>query len=291
MASVPPAWPTGGLLDLRPDNGPMTSASDWSAAVRPERRLGHAVEHHASIGSTNDRARALLSTPTGEGIAVVADHQAAGRGRRGRTWLSPPGRNLMVSLGLRPRLEAARAGLLGIAAALAVRDACAAAVPTAGFGIRWPNDVVDAEGLKLAGLLLETSLAGERVSDAVVGVGVNVNWRRSEMPAEIHPRATSLADLNGQDLDRVAVLGLLLERLDAELAVLEAGTSPLERFRAASVLEGRAVSVEVGDAVLQGTASGIADDGSLLVDTDAGRVALGVGEVVAVRDLPPGVTA
>ena len=269
----------------------MTEATDWNAAARAGRRFGHAVERHASIGSTNDRARTLLEAPSGEGIAVVTEHQAAGRGRRGRTWLSPPGRNLMLSVGLRPRLEAARAGLLGIAAALAVRDACAAAVPAATIGIRWPNDVVAADGLKLAGLLLETTLAAERVSDAVVGVGVNVNWRRSEMPPEIEARATSLADLAGAELDRVALLAAMLERLDAELAALEAGSSPLTRFRESSVLDGRAVRVEVGDAVLEGVAAGIADDGSLLLDTDAGRVALGVGEVVAVRDIPAGATA
>jgi BirA family biotin operon repressor/biotin-[acetyl-CoA-carboxylase] ligase len=164
-------------------------------------------------------------------------------------------------------------------------------VPAAAIGIRWPNDVVTADGLKLAGLLLETTLAGERVSDAVVGVGVNVNWRRAEMPPEIEARATSLADLAGADLDRVALLAAMLERLDAEIAALEAGSSPLARFRESSVLDGRAVRVEVGDAVLEGVAAGIADDGSLLVDTDAGRVALGVGEVIAVRDMPAGATA
>jgi BirA family biotin operon repressor/biotin-[acetyl-CoA-carboxylase] ligase len=269
----------------------MTSATDWSAATRPGRRVGHVVEAHDSIGSTNDRARALLQGAAGEGVAVVSEFQAAGRGRRGRAWLSPPGHNVMVSIGLRPRLAAARAGLLGIGAALAVRDACHAAVPNATLGIRWPNDVVAADGLKLAGLLIETTLDGERVGDAVVGCGINVNWRRHEMPDEIAPRATSLADLAGRDLDRVGLLRDLLERLDRELAALESGESPLDRYREASVLDGRAVAVEVGDAVVEGTAAGIGDDGSLLVDTAAGRLGLGVGEVVAVRDLPAGATA
>jgi BirA family biotin operon repressor/biotin-[acetyl-CoA-carboxylase] ligase len=268
----------------------MTDAPDWNAAARPGRRLGHAVEHHASIGSTNDRARELLASGSGEGVAVVADHQAAGRGRRGRAWLSPPGRNLMASIGIRPRLEPGRAGLLGIAAALATRDACAA-VPGQELGIRWPNDVVDAGGLKVAGLLVETTLADDRVADAVVGVGINVNWRRAEMPDEIAARATSLADMAGTEVDRVALLGELLARLDAEVAALEAGRSPVDRFREASVLDGRGISVEVGDAVLDGVGAGIADDGALLVDTPAGRVALGVGEVVAVRDRPAGVPA
>jgi BirA family transcriptional regulator, biotin operon repressor / biotin---[acetyl-CoA-carboxylase] ligase len=269
----------------------MIHAPDWQAAVDPERRVGHAVEHHATIGSTNDRAWSALAEAGGEGLAVVADQQEAGRGRRGRTWLSPPGRNLMVSVGIRPRLEPARAGLLGIGAALAVRDACRSLVPAAALSIRWPNDVVTADGLKVAGLLLETTLAGERVADAVIGMGINVNWRRREMPGEIGVRATSLADLAGTDLDRVTLLRLLLQRLDDEISALEAGRSPVDRFRETSALDGRHVEVEVGEDRLEGTVAGIADDGSLLLDTPAGRVALSMGEVVAVRDAAVEATA
>lgn len=269
----------------------MIQAPDWQAAADPARRVGHAVEHLATIGSTNDRARAALAEAGGEGRAVVADHQEAGRGRRGRTWLSPPGRNLMVSVGVRPRLEPARAGLLGIGAALAIRDACHSLVPAATLSIRWPNDVVTADGLKVAGLLLETTLAGEWVADAVIGVGINVNWRREEMPGEIVGRATSLAELAGAQLDRVALLRALLQRLDHEISALEAGRSPVERFREASALDGRHVEVEVGEDRLDGIAAGIADDGSLLLDTPAGRLALSVGEVVTVRDAAVEATA
>jgi BirA family biotin operon repressor/biotin-[acetyl-CoA-carboxylase] ligase len=223
-------------------------------------------------------------------VAVVADHQSAGRGRRGRTWLSPPGRNLMVSIGILPRLEPSRAGLLGIAAAVAVRDACAAAVPGQEVGLRWPNDVVSADRRKLAGLLVETTLVGDRIGRAVIGVGINANWRRKEMPPEIAHRATSLADLRGAEVDRVELLAGLLERLDREVANLEAGGSPVERFREASVLDGREVLVEVGDRSLGGRAAGLADDGALLLDTPAGRLGLSVGEVVSVRDPAGAVT-
>jgi BirA family biotin operon repressor/biotin-[acetyl-CoA-carboxylase] ligase len=138
----------------------------------------------------------------------------------------------------------------------------------------------------VAGLLLETTLAGEHLADAVIGAGINVNWPRADMPEEIAARATSLADLAGVRIDRVALLRELLARLDAEVAALEAGRSPVERLREASVLDGRGIVVEVGEAAVEGVAAGVADDGALLVDTPAGRLALTVGEVVAVRDLP-----
>ena len=95
------------------DNACVTDAA-WSAAADPSRRIGRAVEFHAEIDSTNDRAREALDEPgVGDGLAVVADLQTAGRGRRGRTWTSPSGVNLMLSVAVRPRIEAARRGPAG----------------------------------------------------------------------------------------------------------------------------------------------------------------------------------
>jgi BirA family biotin operon repressor/biotin-[acetyl-CoA-carboxylase] ligase len=259
------------------------AAAAWSSAALPGRRVGAAVEFHEALTSTNDRARQALRNEGREGVAVVADAQTQGRGRRGRTWLSPPGTNLALSVAIRPSLPAERAGLLGIAAALATRDACAISVAQP-LRVRWPNDIVTADGLKVSGILVETALAGEGLAEAVIGVGVNVNWRRSQMPQEIAGRATSLADLLGADLDRVAVLTRLLERLDAELLALEAGASPVARFREVSALDGRHVTLDIGSGLLEGRVLGIADDGSLELATREGPLALAVGEVVAVRD-------
>ena len=263
----------------------MNDAS-WSAAADPSRRIGRTVEFHAEIGSTNDRAREALAAGVGDGLAVVADLQTAGRGRRGRTWTSPTGVNLMVSVGLRPQLEAADAGLLGIGAALAVRDACASLVPTADLRVRWPNDVVTSDGHKLAGLLVETALEDGRLSEVIIGSGINVNWPLAEMPEEVRERATSLLELTGTPIDRVALLAALLDALDAVIAALERGESPLPRLAAVSALDGRRVTVDLGTNRLDGTAAGISEQGLLLLDTEAGRVALAVGEVVAVRDAP-----
>lgn len=238
------------------------------------------VEHHARIGSTNDRARALLREPDGAGTLVVADEQLNGRGRRGRSWASPPGRNLYLSLALRPRLAAADAWWLSAAAALAVRDACS---KVAGLAVKWPNDVVAADGSKVAGLLLETSVDGERIVDAVIGIGINVNWLRAEMPAELRTRATSLAELSGAPVDRAALLDRLAVALEREVAGIEAGRSPIDRYRAASVLDGRRVEVEMGDERIAGTVRGISDDGALQVETAKGLRAIGHGEVVRVH--------
>jgi len=261
---------------------PMRSSAVWSTAAEPGRRVGHRIEFHASIGSTNDRAWQLLRAGN-EGIAVVADLQTAGRGRHGRTWSSPPGVNLMVSVGVRVDTEPGDAWRLGAAAALALLDACRSVLPPASpVTLKWPNDLVDGDGRKVAGLLAETAIVSGRVREAVIGSGTNVNWPRAAMPDELADRATSLCELAGGQVDRVVLLRDYLFRLDAGIAAVAAGQSPVERFRAASWLTERRVEVAVGEANVAGTVAGIGDDGSLLLETDAGPLALGYGEVLRV---------
>jgi BirA family transcriptional regulator, biotin operon repressor / biotin---[acetyl-CoA-carboxylase] ligase len=262
----------------------MDEHAAWLAAADPRRRIGHAVEAHLQIGSTNDRARELVGEGR-DGIAVVAEEQVAGRGRRGRTWSSPPGVNLMVSVGIRPHLAAADAWQLGQAVALAAREACGA---VAGTELKWPNDLVATDGRKLGGILVETALDGDRVAIAVLGIGVNVNWPIEAMPEEIRDSATSLQALSGAPVDRVALLDRLLGALDEEVAAVEAGRSPLERYRAACRTLGAQVVVVTGGESVSGRAVDLDETGGLVVDTDAGRRrTVASGEVVRVRPVVP----
>jgi BirA family transcriptional regulator, biotin operon repressor / biotin---[acetyl-CoA-carboxylase] ligase len=258
----------------------LASAEPFADVARPGRRIGHRVEWHASIGSTNDRARALLGEPDGPGTAVVADEQLAGRGRRDRSWTSPPGLNLMVSVGLRPRIMAADAWMLGQAVALAARDACAA---DAEVGLKWPNDLVSADGRKLGGMLLETTIHEEELTTAVIGIGINVNWRVADMPHELAAGATSLAELAGREVDRRALLERLLSGLDMEIVAIEAGRAPLDRYRAACTTIGQRVSVDLGARTVGGLASGLDARGGLVLETDDGPLTVTSGEVVRTR--------
>lgn len=252
----------------------------WTDAADPTRRIGRTIDYVPVIGSTNDRARARLTDPDGDGWVVVADLQRAGRGRHGRSWQSPGGRNLTVSIGVRPRLSAADAWFVSAASALAVLDATR---PHGRLSVKWPNDLVAGDGRKVAGILVETSLDGERLRDAVIGIGVNVNWRRDEMPPELAAGATSLADLSGRPVARVELLRALLDRLDAELAAIEAGSSPLERYRSACVTVGCEVEVEAPGGRIEGPAVAIDDRGGLVVETADGPVTVTSGDVIRVR--------
>lgn len=262
----------------------VSADSRWVNAARAGRRIGHGVEFHASLPSTNDRARTRLADADGDGLAVVAELQTAGRGRRGRTWESPAGTNLLLSVGLRPRgVAAATAWQISAAAALAGVRACA---PWAALAVRWPNDLVTADGLKVAGLLIETAAEDDALTEAVVGIGMNVNWRRADMPSEIAVGATSLADIAGTEVNRVAVATRLLEELDRQITAIEAGRSPYEAYRAASWLTGRLVDIDVAGTPIRDRVTGIADDGGLELEGRPGS--LTAGEVVRVRTADDG---
>ena len=258
----------------------LASVGAFAEVAQPGRRVGHRVETHAAIGSTNDRARALLDEPDGEGTAVVAEEQLAGRGRRGRSWTSPPGLNLMMSVALRPRLLATEAWMLGQAAALAAHGACA---PVADVALKWPNDLVASDGRKLGGLLVETTVLGEWLATAVVGVGINVNWRVADMPADLGSGSTSLAELAGRPVDRVALLGRLLSEMDAEVTALESGSSPLDRYRDACSTIGQLVTVDTAAGVIVGRAIDLDAHGALVIETDDGPVTITTGDVIRAR--------
>ena len=202
----------------------------------------------------------------------------------GRTWLSPSGVNLLVSVGLRLELPAERAWWVAAGAALAMRSVAHDAVGAdAGLAVRWPNDLVTADGLKVAGLLVETEIEGARVASAVIGMGVNVNWRRDDMPSDIGAGATSLADLAGKPIDRIELLRGLLAALDDEVIRIEAGTSPQVRFQSASWLTGREIEVETPAGRLTGVAGAITDTGGLVLDGPTVHTTVTVGEVIRVH--------
>jgi len=233
-------------------------------------RFEHPRVHYRLTDSTNARARELALAGAPDGTVVTADEQSAGRGRQGRAWAAPARKALLMSAIVRDLSR--RDALLPLAVPVAVAEACDAVAGTR-CGIKWPNDIW-VDGRKLSGILLEG-----RPQDgwAVIGVGLNVSTRREEFPEELRATATSLAIESGSDPGVPAVLNALVEALDRRLRDKPAAI--LSAWRERDVLLGSQIRWNAGE----GTAAGLDEDGSLLVDTDSGLVALDAGEVHLLR--------
>jgi BirA family biotin operon repressor/biotin-[acetyl-CoA-carboxylase] ligase len=212
----------------------------------------------------------------------VADRQTAGRGRLNRTWEAPAGSALLVSMLLRPNLLPTHVHSTTMAAAVAASDACE---EVAGFRplLKWPNDVV-VEGRKLAGLLAEAELAGDKVDAVVVGMGLNVNW--DAPPPELAGIAVAASEVAGRPVDRQALLAHFLDRFEEHYsALVEPGgwRGTLLNYRRLSATLGQEVRVEVPGETFTGKAVEITGEGHLLVEADGDVRRVSAGDVVHLR--------
>jgi BirA family biotin operon repressor/biotin-[acetyl-CoA-carboxylase] ligase len=216
--------------------------------------------------------RGRATAGAAEGLLVVADSQTAGRGRLGRSWHSPPGQNLYLSLLLRPALPARHATPLTLLAGAALAHALAQAGATP--RLRWPNDLLipAAEGLrKVAGILTEMASDGKRVRHIVLGVGLNVNGL--EFPSDLSERATSLRLALGHTCDRARLLADFLAAFELlyDDLLARGPASGLQEWRRHADL-GRVCRIDCDGAKVEGIATDIDESGALLVRDAAGQV-------------------
>lgn len=248
------------------------------------------------VESTQSTAFELAAGGAADRTVVVADHQSAGRGRRGRTWADAPGTSLLASIVVRPRLTPALLATFSIATGVAVAEALVRATGIE-TRLKWPNDVL-ARGRKLAGILVEsrigaqggtgvsepprassrppTEQAGHTVPVTMV-IGVGINLAQRTFPAELADRATSVVIETGQAPDRDALLETLLDEFDTWCSRLETqGFGHVrERWLARSETIGRRVTVDA----VSGVAVGLDVDGALLVDDGRGVQRIVAGEI------------
>lgn len=227
------------------------------------RWLGRAREHHAVLGSTNDRAAAWARDGAPHGALVTADAQTSGRGRLGRRWFSPPGASVYASLViLQPTLEARHAAL-GLAVGLGLHAGLSTL--TDGLALKWPNDVLGG-GRKVAGILCESRVQG---GSAVLVAGFGINVHRVQRPPELEAVAIDLEELGVERPSCPDVLARVLVALEPVLdEFLAGGFAPLrERYQSVCASLGREVELRdaKGGAPRRVTAVGVEDDGALLV--------------------------
>jgi BirA family biotin operon repressor/biotin-[acetyl-CoA-carboxylase] ligase len=211
----------------------------------------------------------------------VADEQTAGRGTKGRIWISPRGKGLYVSVVVRARV--AEISLLPLAAGLAARDAVEIACGLSS-ALRWPNDLVW-EGRKLGGILCESAFLGNRPDYAILGTGLNADHAEEDFPPDLRPTAVSIRIASGTRPDREALLAALLAETDRRVESLKrrGGEEVLRDFELRSVFRpGDPIAVLAGDAVVRGEYRGLDAEGALLLAGPGGVRHFTVAEIVKV---------
>jgi BirA family transcriptional regulator, biotin operon repressor / biotin---[acetyl-CoA-carboxylase] ligase len=243
-------------------------------------RIGCDIRYFHEVDSTQRVAAALAEQGADQGTVVIAERQTAGRGRLGRSWHSPPGVNLYMTVILRPRMSLAAVPQLSLVAGVAVAEALETIAPKL-VALKWPNDVWLA-GRKAGGIIAEavTDASQERLS-VLLGIGLNLNLRWEEIPPELRDKATSVLITTAREVDRVQFAAKLLSMLElryheAEFGGFAAVRAVYERYFA---LNGRRVTVIDGSKTTSGVVRCLDSDGALILDSKDGPLRILTGDV------------
>ncbi len=249
-----------------------------------EKIVGREIFCFDTAGSTNTLAMEHARSGFADGTVFIADSQNSGRGRLGRTWVSPPGKNISMSILLKPEMLPRDAPVLTLLAAVASVSAIRRSVPVP-VTIKWPNDMM--VGVKkLGGILTETRSSAGRIEAAVIGIGLNVNGTAEDFPDEIRSAATSLRDETGETHSRSRLAASMISELDSWYDILmREGKGPVlsEWVRLCSTL-GRAVRVAMAESEMTGVAEGIDEEGLLILRLpDQSISKISAGDVTVLR--------
>ncbi|MHA2020495.1 MAG: biotin--[acetyl-CoA-carboxylase] ligase [Candidatus Thorarchaeota archaeon] len=232
------------------------------------------------VGSTNAVAKQHMLDGEGEGLVVVADNQTEGRGRHNRVWVSPKG-SLYLSIVLEPRVNESLSPLLGLLMG------CASATAIMKLGVipvrlKWPNDILVGER-KIGGILSELVMDDEHVKGVIVGVGINQNVTRKDFPPEIRNSMTTVYEEICSNTSREHLASRIVGEIDRRLITIQAAQSfapMLIEYNGLCDTLGRKVRVNQGADIIEGKATEIDDNGSLIVMTETGKEVVTLGDVV-----------
>lgn len=234
--------------------------------------VGRQIHCETEINSTNQLAQQLAAQGAPEGLVVLAEAQLAGRGRMGRRWESPAGINVYCSILLKPQIPPRQAPQLTFLSAVATAEALKDL-----YGIdarvKWPNDIL-VGGRKIAGLLNELSAETEQIHALVLGIGINVNMTAAQFPDELRYPATSVLIETGDLHPRLALVRLLLQKIDdLYTEFLAEGFAPLRRrWESLFDLLDRQVEVDLGKRCISGVVGGLESDGALKIFLPDGSI-------------------
>ncbi len=241
---------------------------------------GREAYYFAVTGSTNEDCSRYMREGAGHGTLVVAEEQLEGKGRRGRSWSSPAGKSIYMTLGLRPQVPPQTAPMLTLVMALAVCKAMETVTGMSDIMIKWPNDIVR-NGKKLCGILTEMRLDNGNIESVVIGVGINVN--STEFDRSIQQTATSLHMECGREINRSELLNIVLinfEKYYNKFLEKRDMSTMMGEYVEKMVNKDREVCVLDPQGEYKALALGINEQGELLVrKNDGTQVSVYAGEV------------
>ena len=240
--------------------------------------IGRKIQYYESIDSTNKRAKEIANVEK-EGTIIVAEEQIQGKGRLGREWISPRGKGLYMSIILKPHVDPIKVSRVTLIGAGAVNKA----LVNLGIKsqIKWPNDIL-INGKKVAGILTEISGELNMVDYLVMGIGINVNLNKSDIPKDLKDKATSINIEEGKIINRKVLMANILnefEELYMDFKDNDNISKTIEICRDKSALIGKEVKVIRGRETRKGKALDIGETGELIVEFETGIENIYSGEV------------
>ena len=254
---------------LNEDNNKLSA--DLITPYLTTKEMGRNIHVLEEVDSTNNIVRELETEKAPNGVTVVAEHQTAGKGRIGRSFVSPQGTGLYMSVLVRPHFDLEFAPMITAAAACAAAEAveelCRSRVM-----IKWVNDLY-MNGKKICGILTEASLGLEmhELDCATIGIGINVRSIGRDFDSELKKRATSIEDETGVKVDRNRLCAAVLNRLEPYLGKIS-DRSFLKAYREREMLTGNMITAVVGNEKLMGEALGIDDNANLIIRLPYGEI-------------------
>ena len=256
----------GYRLAGRPDR---LTASGLLSKLRTD-ALGRSLHLHDAVESTQNIAMRLAEEGAPEGALVIAEQQLNGRGRMGRSWISPKGKGIWMSLVLRPDIPMPYAPQLTLLTAVALCRALRR-LTELDIGIKWPNDLL-VNGRKISGILLESSAEEDRLKHVIAGVGISVNLEESDYDPEVLSKAISLKLAAGSAFDRSEIIAEFLLELEQLYALYRTeGFAPIRSlWEALSISLGTRMVLTTPQAMIEGVPIGLSDSGAIVVRMDDG---------------------
>ncbi|MBV8453865.1 MAG: biotin--[acetyl-CoA-carboxylase] ligase [Deltaproteobacteria bacterium] len=243
-------------------------------------RIGWDIRYFNEVDSTQRVAAEFAQNGADQGTVVIAERQNAGRGRLGRTWHSPAGVNLYMTVILRPHMPLAEVPRLSLVAGVAVAEALETIAPSI-VALKWPNDIW-LRARKAGGIIAEAVTdTTQGLLCVLLGIGLNLNLASNDIPPELGGKATSVLIATGRECDRVQFAATLFNLFGVRYEAAEAGGFSAVRqiYERYFALNGRRVTVIDGRATVAGMVSGIDADGALILETESGPVRILAGDV------------